>query len=220
MARVPTLGMVKTRLAATLGAEAALAAYRALGAQTLATVRRSTASSIAVAYTPAGSGAAEELRAWLGHDIRSVPQRDGDLGDRMSAAVGDALARLGGRAHVLIVGTDCPWLTEHHIDHAFEALVGHDVVLGPSLDGGYYLIGMGQHHRAVFADVPWSSAHTRRVTLERIRDAGLSVHLLSVLRDVDEAADWDAWLAAGRSFGTQAAGQTSPAPAVSQRGEG
>jgi hypothetical protein len=192
-ARVPVLGSVKTRLATAIGEAAALKAYRALGARTLDAVRRSTASAVTVAHTPSDRESERAVRAWLGDGVSFEGQAQGDLGARMHAAIASCLARYAVPARVVVVGTDCPWLTGSHLDLAFAALGSNDIVLGPATDGGYYLIGMCAAHGEVFSDIPWSSPHTLTATLERARDAKLTVQLLEPLRDVDDAADWDAW---------------------------
>lgn len=96
---------------------------------------------------------------------------------------------------MIVVGTDCPSLTAETVEQAFDALERAEVVIGPALDGGYYLIGMSSLQSSLFIDVPWSSADTRAITLERARAAGLRVSLLPVLRDIDTANDWRAWRA-------------------------
>lgn len=187
--RAPVLGKVKTRLAAELGDLGALAAYRDMGLRTTAELRRVRDCRILLHHTPDDGGTA--VGDWLGHDVARRPQGDGDLGARMAAAIGAALAE--GARHVIVVGTDCPSLTAETVERAFDALDSADVVIGPALDGGYYLIGMSALQTSLFVDVPWSSTGTRAITLERARDAGLRVALLPTLRDIDTADDWRAW---------------------------
>lgn len=190
-ARVPEVGRVKTRLAATIGESAATAAYVALAERVVAAVRQGESYSLAVAYTPAdGEGA---MREWLGGSIALRPQCPGELGARMAAAIEGAIG--AGARRVVIIGTDCPDITAAVVEEAFERLATVDVVLGPATDGGYYLIGMSRLHAALFDGVPWSSPRTLEATLERARASGLSVALLEERRDIDTADDWHAWLA-------------------------
>ncbi len=188
VARAPELGRVKTRLAAALGAERALAIYRELGVIVARAVTGAAATTI-VAYTPAESGPL--MREWLGDGLAYEAQCDGDLGARMAATIAARLAE--GAERVVVIGADCPTVDADLVRAAFDALDRSDVVLGPAHDGGYYLIGMTRLHDSLFADMPWSGPVTCATTLERARLAGLAVHLLPAMRDIDTADDWDAY---------------------------
>ncbi|HET7601100.1 MAG TPA: TIGR04282 family arsenosugar biosynthesis glycosyltransferase [Gemmatimonadales bacterium] len=190
-ARAPSLGRVKTRLAAELGPAAALAIYRSLGLRTVTAARGVPEANVVVYYTPARARAA--VAAWLGRDLELRPQRPGSLGRRMAAAVTDAV-RAGAR-EVVVIGTDCPELDSATIARGFEALATCDVVLGPAHDGGYYLVGLRAPHPEIFENIPWSSPDTLRATLGAAARAGLHVALLEQRRDVDTAADWRHWTA-------------------------
>lgn len=189
-ARVPEAGQVKTRLAAGIGDTGALAAYRSLASLVIGAVRESSSYSVAVAYTPESGEAA--MRAWLGASLRLIPQAAGDLGARMAAAIEDAFR--DGARRVVVIGTDCPDVSAVVVEDAFERLATADVVLGPAGDGGYYLVGMSRLHAPLFENVPWSSPHTLRTTLDRARMLELSVALLDERRDIDTADDWRDWL--------------------------
>jgi rSAM/selenodomain-associated transferase 1 len=191
-ARAPQLGRVKTRLAAELGDQRALAVYRELAERAVGAVR-GAAPVIVVSYAP--PDAADEMTCWLGGDLLYDPQAAGDLGARMHAAI--AARRAAGARRVVVIGTDCPGVTAPVVRSAFAALDDADLVLGPAADGGYYLIGMREPHAVLFHDVPWSTDRTLAVTLERARAARLRVALLHTLRDVDTADDWRAYAAAG-----------------------
>ncbi len=191
-ARAPQLGLVKTRLASEIGDAAALSAYVELGRITwehASDARRTLHCHAVVAYTPRDAEPA--VRAWLGGADAYIAQDEGDLGQRMLGAIARVLADGAGR--VVVIGTDCPSLTSGVLGDAFAALNDADVVLGPATDGGYYLIGMSRPFGAIFSDVPWSSANTLAVTLERAAAARLKVAQLSPLSDVDTAADLIAW---------------------------
>lgn len=186
-ARAPRLGHVKTRLARTLGDEAALLIYRELAEHTLR-VARESGIPVHVAFTP--SDAADEMRIWLGDDLAYEAQAEGDLGARMARSIGARFSEGAGR--VVIVGTDCPALSPASIRAALDALARVDVVYGPATDGGYYLIAQRALHPSLFADVPWSSSRTLAVSRAHAQAAGLVVTLLDELRDVDTAEDWQA----------------------------
>ncbi|MGH7717605.1 MAG: TIGR04282 family arsenosugar biosynthesis glycosyltransferase [Gemmatimonadaceae bacterium] len=188
-ARAPELGRVKTRMAAELGDAAALAIYRFMAGQVIDCARSAAGYHTIVAYDPPDAG--PTMRAWLGPSLTLRPQCDGDLGTRMSSAIGDGIA--GGAHAVVVIGTDCPEISAPDIQNAFERLDHADLVIGPARDGGYYLIGMSRLHTCVFDGVPWSDPDTLRVTLARAAAASLSVALLDLRRDIDTAADWHAW---------------------------
>ncbi len=188
-ARAPEHGRVKTRLAAGIGDDAALAIYRWLGERTLAAARAASNCEVEVRYTPAYD--THSVASWLGHDVTLRPQSDGDLGDRLRAAVAEALA--DGAQEVLLLGTDCPDVDAALIERAFEELDRSDVVLGPARDGGYYLLATRAAHPALFADIPWSSPTTLAATIGAAEDARLRIVLLGELSDIDTAADWSRW---------------------------
>jgi len=193
-ARAPELGCVKTRLAADLGAEAALEIYRELGRHTLAAVCAVRHASVVVQYTPADRRALVE--AWLACDAGTItlrPQCDGDLGARMASAVGEAVRE--GADAVVVVGTDCPSLDADVIERAFRTLERGDVGFGPAADGGYYLVALRAPHAALFHDIPWSASDTLRRTLEAAAAARLRVSLLEERMDIDTADDWRRWQA-------------------------
>jgi rSAM/selenodomain-associated transferase 1 len=185
-AKAPVPGRVKTRLARDIGSAAAAAVYRQLGRQIVAAAVGSGYRTI-VWFTPATGR--DAVRAWLdGFDaVVFCPQASGNLGTRLAHAFGRSFAS-GDRA-VVIIGTDAPGVDRHIVKEAFRALRGHDLVLGPSLDGGYYLIGLSAPQPALFRAIPWSTKDVLRVTEGRARGLGLTFRLLRPLRDVDKAGD-------------------------------
>ncbi|MBC7892133.1 MAG: glycosyltransferase, partial [Sphingobacteriaceae bacterium] len=94
----------------------------------------------------------------------------------------------------VIIGTDCPDLSADLLTNAFSALETHEFVLGPALDGGYYLLGMRVLEESLFQNKTWSTDSVLRDTLEDIRALGKTVHLLPTLSDVDTPADLPAEL--------------------------
>ena len=187
-ARAPELGRVKTRLAAEVGAERALAIYRELASRVLDAVRDGP-HQIVIAHSPAD--AEPGMRAWLGDAFAYAPQCDGNLGARMTHAFASTLE--AGAERVVLIGTDCPTIGAETVAAAFAALDEADVVFGPALDGGYYLVGARKLHPLLFQAVPWSSERTLAVSLDLARRAGLRLALLPSMRDVDTAADWRAY---------------------------
>jgi uncharacterized protein len=184
--RAPERGRVKTRLAADIGENAALAVYERLGRKTVDAARAlGGAVRVRVCHTPDEAG--DAVAAWLGGGVEYRGQRDGDLGARMARAFADAFAE--GAERVLIVGSDLPGLTPDLLRDALALLDDHAAVLGPARDGGYYLLGLRQSMPDLFRDVPWSTDRVLEVTLERFAAAGITPAMLPELNDVDTADD-------------------------------
>lgn len=184
-AKAPRAGRVKTRLARQIGEQRAVALYRAIGSS-VATAVAGT-HPLTVWFDP--PGAEEEMRAWLGdHEFR--PQPEGDLGERMACAFREHFAR--GEQPVIAIGADVPGITAAVIADAERLLKQAEVVLGPALDGGYYLIGLRAPREELFQGMPWGSARVLRATEERCERLGLSAARLDPLRDLDTPEDLDA----------------------------
>lgn len=120
-------------------------------------------------------------------------QQGADLGERLRHAFDAEFAR--GARSVCVVGSDSPTLPEHLLDHAFRALLWERVVVGPTFDGGYWLLGATRPAPELFAGVPWSTADVIHATLRLLAGQGVSPHVLPFWYDVDESSDVDrlAW---------------------------
>jgi uncharacterized protein len=184
--REPVAGRVKTRLAAEVGPVAALRVYRALAEQAVAAARDSGAE-VRVHCTPPDEDARRRVAAWLGGGVAYLPQAPGGLGERMRAAFAEAFA--AGHARVVVIGSDLPEMSPAVLAEAFAALETHPAVVGPALDGGYYLLGMREMVDGVFDGIDWSTPAVLAQTLARFRAAGVEPARLAVRRDVDRAAD-------------------------------
>lgn len=187
--KAPRPGLVKTRIAESLGAEAAAAIYRRLAECVLANL--AGLREVELRFAP--DDALPEIAPWLSRGWRANPQGGGDLGVRLERAFADAFA--AGARRVVVIGSDCPEVRTADIRDAWQALAGADVALGPAQDGGYWLIGLAQPQPRLFTDLPWSTADVFRQTVERARALGLRVARLRQLADVDTAADWQAFQA-------------------------
>jgi hypothetical protein len=150
-----------------------------------AAVRRAANRTLEVRHEGGTGGL---MRRWLGGDIRCLPQGDGTLGERMFRAL-----VTGGSVRTVIVGSDCPALDAGLLERAFAALDDHDLVLGPALDGGYYLIGMHRPRYELFVDLPWGSDRVLALTRARAEVLGLRVACLPTLADVDRPEDLAEW---------------------------
>jgi rSAM/selenodomain-associated transferase 1 len=186
-AKQPVPGKVKTRLSPPLFPEEAAELYRCMLGDVLATAAALTDVKQYLFYD-GGEEALEYFRE-RAPAMTCVPQRGKELGERMENALRDVFSHGNGAA--VIIGSDSPDLPAAFIEDAFGRLgQGEDVVVvGPSEDGGYYLIGMASLNRHLFRDIPWSSAHVMEETLKRAYGAHIAVSLLPMWRDVDTAAD-------------------------------
>ena len=184
----PVPGNVKTRLAASIGHDAAAAGYRELVLRALATASAArdagTVGDIELWCDPdVDRPAFAAFRDRFGVALRA--QRGGDLGARMRDALGEATAR--GRP-ALLIGTDCPAIDAAYLARAAAALQDHDAVFGPAEDGGYVLVGLARD-LDVFSGMPWSTPGLMAATRTRLAALDVSAMELPRLWDVDTAAD-------------------------------
>jgi hypothetical protein len=189
-ARLPELGAVKTRLAADIGNERALAVYEAMLRDLIANVGQSTPQTeIEFLWppTPAANGAA--LRRAFGH--HAVAMQTGEtLGDRLSMALSERFFFHKTRK-IVVIGSDDPTLGRELIDHAFALLDSCEYVVGPACDGGYYLLGCRALSFApsVFQDIEWGTSTVLASTLQKIAALERTVALLPERYDIDTLAD-------------------------------
>lgn len=192
MAKAPEYGRVKTRLARTLGADAALQVYRELLAIT-ATAAREWSGPVVLAV----DGDAERFAAHDFPGAARVPQVGDGLGPRIAAALEAGLAHA---AATVVIGSDCPRLTPAAL-HAVAALLAHaPVAFGPAADGGFWAIATNDARTAAVvasAPVPWSSADTLASLRQALAAAGLPSALGIELADLDDEHDLRAAVAAG-----------------------
>lgn len=189
--RYPEPGRSKTRLIPALGPQAAADLQRRM-TETIATTVRSlhtTDPSLQVDLWYSG-GSLTQLETWLPGPWRfwdQEPSQPGNpsLGDRMARAFRQAFSNGADRA--IIIGSDCPSLRPSHLTAAFAALTTSDVVLGPALDGGYYLLGLRQFQPLFVAD--WGTDRVLQQTQSQAQALGLTVHRLEPLRDIDRPED-------------------------------
>lgn len=190
--RYPEAGKAKTRLIPALGEDGAAELSKVLAEHTLLWVKKLTEVMRGVSVEICFEGGTQEaMKKWLGENFCYATQGEGDLGERLERAVSRALSEGAGK--IVVVGTDCPELTEIHALSAFEALNESDVVLGPAKDGGYYLLAIRKNAPFLFNGIPWGTSEVFKKTLHAAQKAGLSVHLLEELQDVDVKEDLVVW---------------------------
>jgi rSAM/selenodomain-associated transferase 1 len=189
--RAPRLGRVKSRLAAGIGALAALRFYRQSSERLLRDLARDRRWRCHLALTPDR----EVGRRWWRVSALRRGQGPGDLGRRMARVFAELPP-----GPAVIVGSDIPAITRDHLWAAFRALGNSDAVFGPAADGGYWLVGLRRRPRLprpLFARVRWSSAHALADTLAGL-PRGFSVARLATLEDIDDAAAYRRWLSRGQ----------------------
>ena len=181
----PELGKAKTRIAKTTGDERALEIYKELLEHT-----RNITSKVEAHRHLFYSSFVDTQDQWQKTLFDKKLQIQGGLGEKMQ----DAFARTqqeGGS--MVIIGSDCGALQTEVIEQAFVALQDHDVVLGPTYDGGYYLLGLKDAKLDLFSDVDWSTEQVYSQTVQKIKDHNLTYAELTRLHDIDFEEDYLVW---------------------------
>ena len=184
MAKAPRAGMVKTRLAPSLSPEAVTAFYCCLLEDTLALAR--SLSDVEVAIICPDSDV-NELAQWIGNEASVVAQK----GEGLAAGLTSVFAHFaeGQQRRVIAFNSDSPHLPRSVLEAAFETLAAHDVVVGPTHDGGYYLVGAKASHPTLFAGDGMGTRSALERLLSRARALELSVGFAAPFYDIDVADD-------------------------------
>lgn len=183
----------KTRLIPAVGEEAAAEISKQLTELALKTIREHTKSHSStvtmIHYYAPQDLPLEAMQAWLRPTINETlrQQSPGDLGDRLISSFKSSFAE--GAAKVIVIGSDCPGITADLLTDAFKALDRADVVIGPAVDGGYYLLGMKRLHESLFSQIPWSTSSVHERTCAAAERERLSLISLQTLRDIDTEED-------------------------------
>ncbi len=127
---------------------------------------------------------------WSSRTYIKSMQSTGDLGHRMKEAFRSVLLM---EDKAVIIGSDCPELSSDIIEEAFRLLNNYDVVIGPTKDGGYYMLGMKALHLSLFKNIDWSTSEVSRQTIEKIEQEGLSYKKMTELSDLDNEDDLGAF---------------------------
>ncbi len=192
LTRYPEPGKTKTRLIGALGAEGAADLQRRMAEFVLACARRFSDSSGVDLEVRYDGGSRQRMTALYG-PLAYAPQGKGDVGERMARAFRDGFA--AGFERVVLVGTDCPWISERILRDAFDGLSRFDAVFGPAFDGGYYLVGLRRFEERLFDGILWGTDRVLAQSLTAALSAGVSFALVDELRDVDREEDLPAWRA-------------------------
>lgn len=185
MAKAPVPGFAKTRLIPALGADGAARLAERLLQHAVDEAIAAGLGEIELCCTPERTHPA--FARWASQPrVRLTEQGGGDLGERMARTLAEALRHADA---AILIGTDIPALDAGYLRRAAAALADHDAVFGPTLDGGYALIGLKQPVPALFGGMSWSHPQVMQHTRERARAAGIDHAELALLADIDEPAD-------------------------------
>ncbi len=189
--RYPEPGKTKTRLIPALGTEGAAELQRQMTEHTLFQVQqlqKTTTVSVEVRFA---GGNFELMQNWLGIGLVYQSQGEGDLGKRMERSLLNAF--VAGAQSVVIIGTDCPGVNAQILAKAFVELQQCDLVLGPAIDGGYYLIGLRRPVPELFININWGTVQVLKQTVDIAHQLNLSIIYLPTLADVDRPEDLLIW---------------------------
>ena len=178
--RNPELGRVKTRLAKTIGDQAALEIYEILSKHTAKIISEIDSDKL-IFY----SEKIQDNDIWTVINCKKQIQTKGDLGEKMLDAFQYGFSL--GYKKIIIIGSDLYSLRPKHIESAFEQLENYDVVIGPALDGGYYLLGLNSVIPEIFKQKQWSTSSILKDTLSDLKK--FNVNLLKPLNDIDTYED-------------------------------
>jgi uncharacterized protein len=212
-AKEPIPNRVKTRLLPALSPEQAASLYKAFLVDWCATLSKLETADLVIAYTPPEGKSA--LQTLIGEDAIYIPQVGADLGERLGNAGQWACEQKYQK--FLFVGSDSPTLPIQYVKEAFKQLESCDVVVGPSMDGGYYLIGFSADGAelvipSIFEGISWSSEVVFRQTLEKLQSANARLGLLPPWYDVDTPAELQ--FLRDHLLGMRLAGETGETPQI------
>ncbi|MCH7396853.1 TIGR04282 family arsenosugar biosynthesis glycosyltransferase [Belliella sp. DSM 107340] len=177
---------MKTRLAATIGEHQALDVYLQLLQHTYKMINQLEGIDVFIYFSDYLESSLDEVFA---DDVHLRVQNGFDLGSKMKNAFDEVF--LKGYDKALIIGTDCPEISSDLIQKAYIELGRTNVVFGPALDGGYYLLGMNQATSVLFENMTWSHSKVMEDSIERLHQKNLTFSLLEKLSDIDNETDWE-----------------------------
>jgi rSAM/selenodomain-associated transferase 1 len=183
--KYPTPGMVKTRLAKTVGDQQAARLYQELAEKNFREImllHQKRACELVVVFDPPQDKA--KIEKWFSFPCDYWPQCEGGLGERLEGAFAQAFQK--GARRVMVLGSDTLGLTADVVEDGFAALDSNDVVIGPAEDGGYYMIGCNSFYPAIFSEIPWSTGDVLPQTVKMIERLGLRHQTMTQLSDLDE----------------------------------
>lgn len=185
-AREPVPGKTKTRLIPALGKSGAAELHKKLIKQTLKTTNSCNLAPVYLHCTPTDNSPFFQSCADSFNVLLRI-QAGIDLGMRMFNAFEDALST---NSWALLIGTDCPNIVRADLMNAIKHLeAGIDAVIGPAIDGGYYLIGLRKNDISLFNEMPWGTGHVFALTEKRMKALNWTIRTLPLYRDIDRPED-------------------------------
>ena len=188
--RFPHLGVVKTRLARSLGNETSTNLYRIMVENIIEDIKKLPKNINKHIFF---SRIEDEIatKQWIGSGFSFTPQSGNTLGERLENAFDEVFKT--GSCKTIITASDTPSLDSVILKKAISQLDYHDIVIGPNYDGGYYLLGMKKLHRQLFQGIAWSTREVLDQTMDIANRSGLSVYRLQCLHDIDDESDLKSW---------------------------
>lgn len=196
MSKIPYPGQTKTRLMTMLTGEECAAFHLACLNDTLNTVKSTGIPGYVYWSCQAAGHVPPVLPTWDDYNFQEKMQRGNNLGERMLNIVEDTLTQYQA---VLLIGSDIPEINREILKEAFLRLQHVDVVVGPALDGGYYLLALKKNCPDLFNDIPWSTPAVLEKTLQAVKDNGLTYSLVASRQDIDTWEDLLAYYRRGRT---------------------
>jgi len=190
--KYPENGRVKTRLAETLGEAFASEFYKMCAGYIFNECIKLKRSGIDLLIFYAEEEDRNKIRGWVPESFELFRQEGENLGERMYNAFLHLLKFNAEKA--VLIGTDIPDISSSLIEKSFEYLDDHEAVIGPSSDGGYYLIGLSKLNKDIFTGIQWSTGKVLENTLIKLKERNLSYKLLPELIDIDKESDIMKWL--------------------------
>ncbi|MBD2137758.1 TIGR04282 family arsenosugar biosynthesis glycosyltransferase [Anabaena sp. FACHB-1237] len=185
--RYPEPGQTKTRLIPALGEIGAANLHKQMTEYTMSQVRELREIidlSVEIRFT---GGNTEKMQEWLGRDLWYQCQGEGDLGVRMKRSLTESFHHK--KEQVIIIGTDCPSINYQILASGFQQLNNYDIVIGPAVDGGYYLIGLKKTIPDIFDNIGWGTDQVLKETVKVAKSENLSIAYLPILNDIDRPED-------------------------------
>lgn len=190
--KYPEIGKVKTRLAKDFNEVVATEFYRHCVEKIINELKENIRLEASIYLFCSEDRNIPNIKNWLGNDLKYKAQAGKDLGERMKNAFIEVF--MLGYQQAIIIGTDIPDLNSEIIINAFKLLNNFDSVVGPSKDGGYYLLGIKKNHPEIFDGLNWSTGEVLSETIKKLNSKKISNTLLQELIDVDTAKNLNEWM--------------------------
>lgn len=190
--KYPEFGKVKTRLAQNMGDEFAYKFYESCVNYTLSEINKIDSKNIEVNLFFSSLAPEKKIEKWNEEKFNIYEQNGIDLGERMQNAFRTIFNNSCKKA--IIIGTDLPDISQTIIYNSFALLDRYDVVIGPSNDGGYYLLGMKEYYPQIFDEIKWSTNEVLKSTLDKLLKEKIKTKIIDELIDIDTKDDLETWI--------------------------